>query len=154
MFRCTVAPSQGKIPRGENSLHRLFRYPLDIGFECSAIFQKSLSISVFRMYEETLEGSYTGMFYLFLARDRCSGCSCNWQLTSEASQVTYSEALRLPVTIHHNSPDISINNSISTRHNQVNTILRTSKSALQVVPPIYQQYSYCIFCNSFINVLL
>jgi len=51
---------------------------------------------------------------------------------------------------HHTTPDIPINNSISTWHNQFHSILHTRQSAIEVLPLIYQLSSYCIFCSSFI----
>jgi hypothetical protein len=51
--------------------------------------------------------------------------------------------------ICHTPPDIPINTSISTRPNQLHSILHTRQSAIQVRPPIYQLYSYCIFYISY-----
>jgi len=56
--------------------------------------------------------------------------------------------------IRHTPPDIPINTSISTRPNQLHSILHTRQSAIQVRPPIYQLYSYCIFCSSFMYLLI
>jgi len=55
--------------------------------------------------------------------------------------------------IRHNPPDIAINTSISKRTNQFYSILHTRQLAIQIRPPIYQLYSHCIFCSSFIYLL-
>jgi len=49
--------------------------------------------------------------------------------------------------------DVSINTSISTRHNQFHSILHTRQSALKEEPPIYHHYSYRIFCRFFLTHL-
>jgi len=56
--------------------------------------------------------------------------------------------------IRHTPPGIPINTSITTQPNQLHSILHTRQSAIQVRPPIYQLYSYCIFCSSFMYLLI
>jgi hypothetical protein len=59
--------------------------------------------------------------------------------------------------IRHTPPDIPISTSISSQPYQFHSIMRARQSAIQVHPPIYQLYSYCIICISFnylsINVI-
>jgi len=55
--------------------------------------------------------------------------------------------------IRHTPPDVSINTSIWTWPNQF-SILHNRQSVLQVCPPIYKKYYYCIFGRSFIYLLI
>jgi hypothetical protein len=56
--------------------------------------------------------------------------------------------------IHHTPPYIPIYMSILTWPNQLHSILHTRQSAVQVHPPIYQLYSYCMICSSFVYLLI